>query len=260
MALRAESRDPDVGGDRAPLSVAISGSFRRGLALLREDRRLLLEAGCDVLSPKDLAFVREDNGFAVAAHEQDDPPHEIEARHVAAIRAADFVWLHAPEGYIGPSGAFELGIAASAGVPVFARNSPRDVGLRRFTRTTSSPAEAVATIRNAYVADPGAGIRALQVYYGRMANARGWSHETAIESIVLLTEEIGELARAVREHVGLARHRETKRTDASEELADVQLYVVHLANILGVDLALAVTRKEDENARRFAMREAAKTA
>jgi NTP pyrophosphatase (non-canonical NTP hydrolase)/nucleoside 2-deoxyribosyltransferase len=248
LALEAPFRPPEA----AELAVVICGSFRRGLATLREDRRLLADAGCEVLSPKDLDFVREEDGFVVAAHEQDDSPEEIEARHLASIRAADFVWLHAPDGYLGPSGAFELGTAAAAGVPVFARNSPRDVGLRHFVRVTRSPAEAAAATRNAYIADPGAGIRALQTYYARMAEARGWTDETPIESIVLLTEEVGELARAVREHVGLARRRGTQPTDAAEELADVQLYVVHLANVLGIDLASAVTQKEDANARRFA--------
>src|SRR5207244_10765345 len=102
-------------------------------------------ARCRVLSPVDLDFVRENDGFVVAAHEQGDRPSEIEARHVEAIRAADFVWLHAPDGYLGPSGAFELGIAAAAGVPVFSRNVPRDVGLRDFARVVGSPAEAAAT-------------------------------------------------------------------------------------------------------------------
>ena len=37
-----------------------------------------------------------------------------------------------------------------------------------------------------------------------------------------------------------------------EELADVQLYLLHLANVMGLDLANAVTDKERKNAERFA--------
>src|SRR5215218_9733609 len=84
------------------LAVVISGSFRRGLATLRSDREALLGSNCEVLSPVDVDFVREEQGFVFAEQEQGMSPDEIEAAHVAAIRAADFLWLHAPEGYLGP--------------------------------------------------------------------------------------------------------------------------------------------------------------
>jgi len=73
--------------------------------------------------------------------------------------------------------------------------------------------------------------------------------------MLLLTEEVGELARAVRVRLGVARAEATD-ADVGEELADVQLYLVHLANILSVDLASAVTRKEEKNVRRHSLRRA----
>ena len=242
-------------GEERALGVVICGSFRRGLTNLREDHSTLVEAGCTILSPIDIEFVRETDGFVFASHEQNRPISEIERDHLSAVRSADFVWLHAPDGYLGPSGAFELGTAASAGVPVFTSIEPRDVSLRDFVKIVSSPREAAAICRAQSIANPGEGLRGLQVYYDRVAHARGWASESAVESMVLLTEEVGELARAVREHVGLARHRGLK-SDPSEELADVQLYVAHLANVLKIDLAEAVSRKEAINARRFSLSDA----
>jgi len=241
-------------GRRAP-GVVICGSFRRGLTALRRDFDALVAARCEILSPTDITFVRETDGFVFAAHEEHLGADEIERAHVAALRTADFVWLHAPDGYLGPSGAFELGIAASAGIPVFARSQPRDVALASYVEVVASPELATDLVRREFVADPGAGVLALQNYYRRAACDRGWEHEGPLESMVLLTEEIGELARAVREAVGLARgHGET--SDVGAELADVQLYVVHLANTLGIDLAAAVTRKEGANEDRFGTRAA----
>jgi NTP pyrophosphatase (non-canonical NTP hydrolase) len=233
----------------ATLDVVVSGSFRRGLDALRQDRDALVDADCRILSPIDVDFVADSDGFVVAAHEQNVRPSEIEDAHIAAIRASDFVWFHLPEGYLGPSGAFELGVAASAGVPVFARTLPRDVGLRHLVHVVASPAAAANLTRHDDVGDPGANIRGLQKYYERVAGRRGWSSETPIETIVLLTEELGELARAVRQHVGLSRSR-AAAVDPGEELADMQLYLVHLANSLGIDLATAVTEKEVVNGRR----------
>ena len=43
--------------------------------------------------------------------------------------------------------------------------------------------------------------------------------------------------------------------DPVAELADVALYVVHLANVLGIDLGAAVSAKEQANAKRFPIRE-----
>jgi NTP pyrophosphatase (non-canonical NTP hydrolase) len=161
------------------------------------------------------------------------------------------VWLHAPNGYLGASGAFEIGAAHAAGVPVYASTPVVDVGLRDFVNLVSSPRDAVIHRRTAVIHKPGEPLKALQTYYLRAALARGWDSEGAAECMLLLTEEVGELARSIRHVTGLSRHAADATTNAAEELADVQLYVVHLANVLGVDLATAVTDKDAKNLRRF---------
>jgi NTP pyrophosphatase (non-canonical NTP hydrolase) len=70
--------------------------------------------------------------------------------------------------------------------------------------------------------------------------------------MLLLTEEMGELARALRKSAGIQRDQGWEGQDVAEELADVQLYLVHLANISGIELADAVTNKELINAERAA--------
>jgi NTP pyrophosphatase (non-canonical NTP hydrolase) len=230
-------------------AVVISGSYRRGLDALRSDYAIL-SASCDVLSPRRVDFTLERDGFVFAEHEQELPPSVIEEAHVAAIRNADFMWLHLPEGYLGASGAFELGIAAQAGVPVFSRCQPRDVGLQHLVNIVGSPNEAL-TVSARDVAQPGAGVGALQAYYRRTAVDRGWSDETPLETLVLMTEELGELARAVRKRFAIDSRHGTDE-EVAEELADLQLYVVHLANVMDLDLATAVTGKERTNADRFA--------
>lgn len=61
---------------------------------------------------------------------------------------------------------------------------------------------------------------------------------------------MGELARAVRKHTGLKRAAGYKGVSIGEELADVQLYLVHLANSVNIELSNAVTDKEIKNAKR----------
>jgi NTP pyrophosphatase (non-canonical NTP hydrolase) len=237
------------------LTVAVSGTFRRAGEDLRRDVRQLCAAGCRLVSPVDLNFISEVDGFAYARHELSRSPAEIEREHLDALRAVDLVWLHAPDGYLGPSGAFELGVALTSGIPIFGRHSPADVGLREFVHTVHEPAEAARQCRTRTLHAAGAPLDGLQRYYARVASARGWDNEGPADCMLLLTEEMGELARAVRAQLAIARD-ETTDTNLPDELADVQLYLVHLANVLAVDLADAVTRKEVRNARRHALRRA----
>jgi NTP pyrophosphatase (non-canonical NTP hydrolase) len=98
---------------------------------------------------------------------------------------------------------------------------------------------------------PGRGIDRLQRYYRLAASRRGWDKESPRDALLLLTEELGELARAVRKLEGLDRNHDLDEIgNVGEELADLQLYIVHLANTLGLELANAVTTKEQVNARR----------
>jgi NTP pyrophosphatase (non-canonical NTP hydrolase) len=66
-----------------------------------------------------------------------------------------------------------------------------------------------------------------------------------------MVEEVGELARALRKREKLARHGSYGGVNESHELADVFLYIVHMANVLGVDLADVVRDKEALNLAKF---------
>jgi len=250
----AELTQHDLQIGAAALDVVICGSFRRDPALLRAEYDALRACGCRILSPGELSFVDERDGFVYLDHEVDEEPTEIERAHLDAVRSADMIWLHAPNGYLGPSGAFEIGAAHAAGVPVYADREIIDVGLRDFVTVVASPHDAVLHRKTMVMHRPGEPLKALQAYYQRAALTRGWDSESAAECMLLLTEEIGELARSIRRSVGLSRHGADNSENAADELADVQLYVVHLANVLGIDLADAVTAKEAKNLRRFLMR------
>lgn len=231
------------------LTTVLCGSYRRDPAGLRSVFARLRDR-YDVLSPSGLDFVNPDQEFVRLAHESEDSVQAIEQRHLQAITSADFVWLHAPGGYIGSSAALEIGHAQALGIPVFSETVPSDVTLATMVRVVPGP-EAVG---QALTVLPGQGLQALQLYYGRAAARRGWDTESAQDTLLLLTEELGELARAVRKTSGIARDGEWGTRPIGAEIADVQLYLVHLANVLGVDLAVAVSDKERVNAERVASR------
>lgn len=90
----------------------------------------------------------------------------------------------------------------------------------------------------------------LQKYIWQMNVERGFNTEDAGKKMVMLMEEVGELAKAVRKQVGLKFTDTTKQTEVAEELADVQIVLLGLASLMGEDMYEAVLAKERKNRRR----------
>ncbi len=90
----------------------------------------------------------------------------------------------------------------------------------------------------------------LQAFVKEMVVARGFIQENPKDVFLLFTEEVGELARALRNIHGLKMADDTKRADLADELADCLLYLVDLANQSGIDLESAVRQKEIKNSQR----------
>lgn len=249
-ALAAQAPQPT--GSLRELTCVLCGSFRRDPVALQLEYDELAALGCRLLSPMDIGFVDDVEGFVFAAHERGREPAEIEAAHLRAMEEADFVWLHAPDGYVGRSAAMELGFAHALGLKVFARTRPEDVAVRGLVQVVASPAAAITVVEAAAGEAPSRSIAALQRYYGRMADARGWADESAEETLNFLRDELEELARALAD-----QPRVGESDEAAFELADIQLYVVHMANVLRLDLGAAVAAKERINEKRFRARRAA---
>lgn len=76
---------------------------------------------------------------------------------------------------------------------------------------------------------------------------RGFNTEDASKKLVMLMEEVGELAKAIRKHVGMKLTDTTKQQELREELADVQIVLLGLASMLDEDIFSAVVDKEKKN-------------
>lgn len=90
-----------------------------------------------------------------------------------------------------------------------------------------------------------------QTYIQKTCKERGWDKRTTLEKMLFLTEEVGELAKAVRKEYGTYGY--DKPADIShlaEELVDVFNYVLDIANVYGVDLEDAFRAKWKTNENR----------
>jgi len=88
----------------------------------------------------------------------------------------------------------------------------------------------------------------LQKYMDEVCKERGWVKDTYAEKFLLLIEEVGELAKAIRKTAGLYEERsKPKNVELVEEFADVLSYLLDLANYFQIDLEKAFREKEQVN-------------
>ncbi len=93
-------------------------------------------------------------------------------------------------------------------------------------------------------------LRTLQQYVWQMNKDRGFNITDPSKKLVVLMEEVGELAKATRKIAGLKFTDTTSQTNIKEELADVQIVLLGLASMLDVDMLDAVREKEKKNRER----------
>ena len=107
----------------------------------------LTDMGVEVLSPRDPRVVGQIGEFLFVASDRLWSIRRVQERHLAAIAASDFLWLVAPDGYVGTSAAYELGYARAKGVEVFCKNAPADTTLQEFVSVVKGEKEAVEKAR-----------------------------------------------------------------------------------------------------------------
>lgn len=241
--LKADLPHRTIGGIDE-LDIVLCGTYRKDVEGLRRSFEQLKDLGFNVLSPSNIDIVKERNGFVYMEGEEAETAEQLELKHLDAIERARVVWLHAPEGYVGPTAALELGFAKASGIPIFATSRPKDEAFSSFVTVVNSPEDVFLKVISQKLPPPPPRVRVFQNYYRQAAAQRGYERESTQNCLLLMVEEVGELARALRKKQKLTRHGSVIRNAESLELADVFMYVVHMANILKIDLGEAVQQKE----------------
>jgi len=222
-------------------SVVISGSFRRSFDGISKTVKMFEDMGIDVLSPKASKVTNPGEEFAILETDDTNDPKTLEQRHLDAITASDALYLYNPDGYIGDSSKMELGWAIALGKPIFCKEPVEDSTLRLFSGTVATPEEVKTKLENTSpleALNDRSSVGVLQHYIHDMVVRRGFDGESPRDVMLLLVEEIGELAKALRKYTGIKTDDAKKdRYPALEaELGDVFIYLLDLANLLDVSL------------------------
>lgn len=126
------------------LKATVSGSFRKHMTAVYDAVAELTERGVQVLSPADPRVVDQIGEFVFVASDRVRSIKVVEDRHLECILASDFLWLVAPDGYVGQSASMELGYAIARGIPVFSKDVPSDGTLQKYVQTVPTLSMAVA--------------------------------------------------------------------------------------------------------------------
>lgn len=89
-----------------------------------------------------------------------------------------------------------------------------------------------------------------QVYIQKKIEERGFADETTQQKFVLLVEEVGELAKALRPLEGIKTSSDSDTLEVKHEIADVFWLLCCIANGLDIDLEEAIRSKDTKNEQR----------
>jgi NTP pyrophosphatase (non-canonical NTP hydrolase) len=168
---------------------------------------------------------------------------EIERNHLRSIASSD-------ARSVGASAALEIGYALALNVPIWSTHPLKDVPHRYLVSALSEKDVFALLKKNGTRKEiPLIDRKYLQEYYAEQSRKRGFDNETTEQIFVLLVEEVGELAKAIRSMIGLSvQSDDATRKSVKLELADCFIYLLHMANKLRIDLYDAFREKERLNA------------
>lgn len=151
MSAKSEAcfhRLPQCPNDRTAIAAAVSGSFHRHMGAITTAVHELASMSIRVLSPADPRVVAAQGEFLFVASDRVRSVRLVQDRHLESIRAASFLWLVCPDGYVGQSASMEVGFAAAAAVPIFATRAPSDLTLREYVTVVPKLSEALRIVED----------------------------------------------------------------------------------------------------------------
>lgn len=153
----------------------------------------------------------------------------------------------------------EIGYAISRGIPIYSEEKPEEYLLNLYIKKYGNHKEILAYHKKHYEKikqdnfPRSLGLKELQEYIDLKVKERGFEDESPKDLLVLLIEEVGEFAKAIRKYSGIKvdSERREKYPALQEEIADVLIYIIDLANALNIDLDASYRIKDDINDSRF---------
>jgi hypothetical protein len=187
------------------LKVAVSGSFHRHMQAITAAVHELAALSVRVLSPADPRVVAHQGEFLFVASDRVTSVRLVQDRHLESIRAANFLWLVCPDGYVGQSASMEIGFAAAMGVPIFAVQQPADLTLRQYveivpdlkTAVRMNSASAQKRHSEGILIDPHASVEEAHYTLDRIQSALTHSKNVDASSVRRIYRDVADLQKTL---------------------------------------------------------------
>ena len=101
--------------------------------------------------------------------------------------------------------------------------------------------------------NPNNTVQEVQKYIEEVIEIRGFANQEIEKTMLLLLEEVGELAKSIRKNatnMGIDSNKINNYDTIESEVADVFIVLTSVCNKLGIDLFKAIKDKEEENIKR----------
>ena len=111
-----------MNNDHPKFRCIFHGSFRKHYSEIQRAHAIFAKAGIEVIAPEVSEIKEVKNGFAVLESDRHDDPRLIELlylHHLKKLGRSGFSYFVNPEGYIGKSASYELGIAQVSNIRLF---------------------------------------------------------------------------------------------------------------------------------------------
>lgn len=131
------------------MKISIIGSFRKYYDSIKQIILLLRKNGIEVLSPQGTEIMNSVDDFVI--FESDDcklVPYQIQTITLNRILKSDAVYVYNPEGYVGRTTCYEIGVLRTTTIPLIFFERPRDLPIQVPQNVIMNPSKLVYTLQN----------------------------------------------------------------------------------------------------------------
>lgn len=110
------------------MKISIIGSFRKYYTQIKDIIDKFEKSGIEVLSPKSSEITHSVEDFVI--FKSDDKrllPSEIQTETLNRILKSDMVYVYDPDGYVGRTTCYEIGVIRTTTIPIFFLEKPKDL-------------------------------------------------------------------------------------------------------------------------------------
>ena len=126
---KQNGKDRNMKKSPVKFQCVLHGSFQKHFNEIKRIHRIFSNAGIEVIAPQVSEITDTKNGFAILESDESRDPRMIEIlylHHLKRLSENGFSFFINPNGYIGKSTSYELGIAQVSNVPCFFLERPID--------------------------------------------------------------------------------------------------------------------------------------